>query len=141
MSTTPPPGASPENPADIAREAFKRLAIRRIAPTPQNYTIIYNEIAGIEEAAPVVAAPAPAPEPAEVDDGAAVLLADFATRLTEQPGELAEFGHRFQRAAKARDWEGYARNLSQLLEKHIRKPSTIELAVLATEAPDTKQLR
>ena len=50
MSTSPPPGPSPENPADIAREAFKRLAVRRIAPTPQNYTIIYNEIAGIEDA-------------------------------------------------------------------------------------------
>ncbi len=138
MSTTNPPGASPENPADIAREAFKRLAVRRIAPTPQNYTIIYNEIAGIEEAPPAPAVAAELEAPA--DDGAATVLAEFATRLSEQTGELAEFGRRFQRAAKAGDWEGYTRNLSQLLDKHIRKPSTIELAV-PSEAPDTKQLR
>ena len=27
----------PANPAEIAREAFRRLATRRIAPTPDNY--------------------------------------------------------------------------------------------------------
>jgi len=140
MSTTKPPGAAPENPADIAREAFKRLAIRRIAPTPQNYTIIYNEIAGIEEpAAPEPAALADVPaEPA--DDGAALMLADFAGKLSEQPGELAEFGRRFQRAAKARDWDGFARNLSQFVDKHARKPNTIELAAPPEQA-DAKQLR
>jgi diguanylate cyclase len=36
-----------QNPADIAREAFRRLATRRIAPTPDAYRDIYNEIAGV----------------------------------------------------------------------------------------------
>ena len=71
----------------------------------------------IEEAPPAPVTAEPAEAPAPVDDGAATLLADFAAKLIEQPGELAEYGRRFQRAAKAADWEGYARNLSQFVEK------------------------
>ena len=33
------------NPTDIARETFKQLASRRIAPTPENYQRIYHDIA------------------------------------------------------------------------------------------------
>jgi diguanylate cyclase len=36
------PSTPEQNPADIAREAFKRLAVRRIAPTPEAYRDIYN---------------------------------------------------------------------------------------------------
>ena len=35
-----------QNPAEIAREAFRQLAVRRIAPTPDAYRAIYDEIAG-----------------------------------------------------------------------------------------------
>jgi diguanylate cyclase len=41
---------NPENagtPADIARETIKQMAMQRVAPTPDNYQRIYNEIAGI----------------------------------------------------------------------------------------------
>jgi diguanylate cyclase len=48
------------------------------------------------------------------------VLSQFATRLTENTGDLAEFGRRFNRAVKSRDWDGYARALSQLVEKHFR---------------------
>lgn len=34
------------NPSDIAREALRRLAVRRIPPTPDNYLALYQEIAG-----------------------------------------------------------------------------------------------
>lgn len=135
MSTIKPP-ATPaaalpaENPADIAREAFRRLATRRIAPTPQNYTTIYNEIAGIA---------LPEPEPV-VDEGVEAMLAAFAGKLHDSPGELHEFGRRFQRAAKARDWESYARALSQLVEKHFRKSTPIDLTP-AAESGDAKLLR
>jgi diguanylate cyclase len=121
-----PPGAATENPAEIAREAFMRLATRRIAPTPQAYQIIYNEIAGIE------------PEP--VDDGAETLMAQFATKLTDTPGDLHEFGRRLGRAVKSRDWDAYARNLGQLVDKHFRKASTIEL-VADAESPEMRHLR
>jgi diguanylate cyclase len=135
MSSIPPkpppaaPSAATENPAEIAREAFMRLATRRIAPTPQAYQVIYNEIAGIAEA-----------EPADADNGAETLLGQFATKLTDTPGELHEFGRRLGRAAKARDWDTYARNLAQLVDKHFRKASTIEL-VADAEAPELRHLR
>ncbi|MBY0578107.1 MAG: GGDEF domain-containing protein [Burkholderiales bacterium] len=35
------------NPSEIARETLKALSTRRIAPTPDNYQTIYNEIAGL----------------------------------------------------------------------------------------------
>lgn len=34
-------------PLDIARETFKQMAMRRVVPTPDNYQLIYNEIAGL----------------------------------------------------------------------------------------------
>ncbi|HQT27229.1 MAG TPA: GGDEF domain-containing protein, partial [Burkholderiales bacterium] len=34
------------NPSEIARETLKTLSMRRIAPTPDNYRMIYDEIAG-----------------------------------------------------------------------------------------------
>lgn len=34
---------------EIARETIKQMAVRRVEPTPENYTLIYNEIAGIPE--------------------------------------------------------------------------------------------
>lgn len=42
------------NPTVIARETFKQLMLRRIAPSPENYRAIYNEIAGIAEQAATV---------------------------------------------------------------------------------------
>lgn len=34
------------NPTEIARETFRLLATRRIAPTPENYRTVYHEVAG-----------------------------------------------------------------------------------------------
>jgi diguanylate cyclase len=131
----PAAGATPpgQNPADYAREAFRRLATRRIAPTPDAYRDIYNEIAGI--------ASAPAPRvPAAA--GGEVVLSEFATRLAGTPGELAEFGRRLTTALKARDWDGYTRTLAQLVDKHLRKSSVIEMPSGAGAGDsDTKQLR
>ncbi|AVR98127.1 GGDEF domain-containing protein [Pseudoduganella armeniaca] len=124
-----------QNPADIAREAFRRLAIRRIAPTPEAYRDIYNEIAGIPTPPPVGPTAAPA-----VDNGPENVLARFAARMTEQPGELADFGRRFNRAVKARDWEAYAATLSQLAERPLRKAGGIELAPMP-EGEQTRLLR
>jgi len=113
MSSKPTnPAAADMNPADIAREAFRRLAVRRIAPTPDAYRDIYNEIAGI--------VPAP-PAPVVQEGPAEAMLAQFAARLTDQPGDLADFGRRFNRAVKARDWDTYARTLAALAERPLVK--------------------
>ena len=44
----------PANPSEIAREVFRLIATRRIAPTPDNYRKLYDEVAGApaEEAFP-----------------------------------------------------------------------------------------
>jgi diguanylate cyclase len=43
-----PKVASKLSPADIARETIKQMALRRAEPNPDNYQLIYNEIAGIK---------------------------------------------------------------------------------------------
>jgi len=127
--------SSPQNPAEIAREAFRRLATRRIAPTPDAYREIYDEIAGLA----VPAAP-PAAQPPEPDPGAENVLSGFAYRLADTPGELAEFGTRLNRAVKQRDWDGYARTLSQLAEKHLRR-HTHPVMALGVEDAEAKLMR
>ena len=37
------------NPSEIARETLKQLMSRRMAPSPDNYRAIYNEIAGVSD--------------------------------------------------------------------------------------------
>ncbi len=39
-------------PADIARDTFKQLAMRRLAPTPAHYQMLYDEISGTSTPAP-----------------------------------------------------------------------------------------
>ena len=144
-ATTAPAGAAgapPLNPADIAREAFRRLATRRIAPTPQAYTEIYNEIAGLDgspepEPAAVLAASAPVNADAGAGAGAELVLSQFAGKLKDNGGELGDFGRRFNRAVKARDWDGYAKALAQLADQHFKKSGGIETAA----APDGEQTR
>ena len=45
---------TPTTPSEIAREALKTLAMRKLAPTPDNYARVYQEIGGIAPAAGAV---------------------------------------------------------------------------------------
>ncbi|KIF81406.1 GGDEF domain-containing protein [Noviherbaspirillum autotrophicum] len=91
-----------QHPADIAREAFRRLAARRIAPTPEAYREVYDEVAGVHERSP-----------------AETILADLAAKLAKAPGELPLLAHRFADALKTRDWDSYGKQLDQLIAKHL----------------------
>ena len=110
-----PAKPSPQNPADIAREAFRRLATRRIAPTPNAYRDIYDEITGI------VAEP-----------GADAMLGMFADRMAGAQGDVAGIGQRLNHALLARDWQVYGEHLIQLLEKFLAASS----ATVSTPVPD-----
>ncbi|MGV7209062.1 GGDEF domain-containing protein [Oxalobacteraceae bacterium A2-2] len=112
--------SKPTSPADIAREAFRTLALRRVAPTPEAYREIYDEIAGLPPPASAAAA----------DPGPETVLGQLAGRLADGGGELGDYGRRFQRAIKARDWDSYARALVQLVERQSAAPARkgIELA-------------
>lgn len=90
----------PMSPADIAREAFKRLATRRIAPTPEAYREIYNEIGGV----------------ANVVDSSKILV-DFAQKAAAMPGEGALFGKRMTQAAGKSDWAQYKELFEELVDK------------------------
>jgi diguanylate cyclase len=126
MSSKPPTGpaasgaphpTSAQNPADIAREAFRRLATRRIAPTPEAYRDIYNEIAGLSQA----------PIAAILDHGAEQMLTGLLASFNAV--DLSGIGRTFKRAVAARDWDACARTLSQLLERPI------ETAAIADDEP------
>jgi len=105
--SAPSDKSASHNPADIAREAFRRLAARRVAPTPDAYRAIYNEIAG---------------QAAQPD--AESVLTDFATRLGGVSGELGDTGQACARAAREHDWQACGVQLHRLLDRHLaQKPA------------------
>jgi len=114
MRDTPPP---PPNPAEIAREAFSRLARQRIAPTPDNYRDIYNDIVGIA-----------------AESNAETVLLTFAQQLTALQGALGTTGQQLARAAKVRDWTDYSAGLTALGKSHLLGPAA---TVPAPSAPAT----
>jgi diguanylate cyclase len=94
-----------QNPADVAREAFRRLATRRIAPTPDAYRDIYDEIVGTA-----------------ANLNAETVLTRFAVSIADTPGEISDFGAQFNRSLAARDWHDYSKNLDLLIEKLVKQP-------------------
>ncbi|MEO7031964.1 MAG: GGDEF domain-containing protein [Herbaspirillum sp.] len=111
MPSTP----TKQSPVDIAREAFRRLATRRIAPTPDAYRSVYDEIAG-SAAAP----------------SAANILAQFTTKLATTTGNAAQLGRQCQLASNDHDWARLGQHLDQLLDKHLHdKPSALPPAMSA----------
>jgi diguanylate cyclase len=114
--STPPPGLL-RNPVDIAREAFRRLAATRTAPTPQAYREVYDAITG---------APPPAPAPLP-EHGAETMLQQFAAGAA-----AGQLGPALERAVKARHWDECRAILSQLGARPAAAP---------IDAPDTPPAR
>lgn len=75
-------------PSEIAREALRRLATRRIPPTPDNYRTLYHEIAGTAEGEEF-------PERA---------LKNLSGRLPRATPEQVRFGQQFDNAIAAKNW-------------------------------------
>ncbi len=129
---------APKSPTDIARETFKRLALDRIAPTPEAYRKLYVEISGIDDTPPVKVE---VPQPRSIDDilpnEAENLLGNFAKSLQKSSGDLADFGHRFTRALKGKDWEDYAKGLNELASKVTTRPNNGNLVDTIAPLPAT----
>lgn len=128
-----PNNSVPKTPTDIARETFKRLAVERIAPTPAAYKKLYVEISGVDDDEPVkVEVPKinsiNTLDPNEAEN----LLSKFANSLQKSSGELANFGHRFSRALKAKDWDDFGKGLNELANKVGNKPSINLVEPIAT---------
>jgi diguanylate cyclase len=123
--STKPPSSQFKSPSDIARETFRQLAIQRIAPTPDAYRKLYNEVAGIIEEAPATTTPETIQQtdkPSEAEN----LLANFASSLQASQSDLSTFGHRFSRAVKTGNWDDYSKGL-ELLTQRITEPPVLPI--------------
>ena len=88
------------NPSEIAREAFRLLASRRMSPSPENYQALYHEIAGISAAA---ATPFPERE-----------LKALLNALPREKPAQQRLLKRFEQAFKGKTWEEFKRGLGEL---------------------------
>ena len=95
-----------QSPAEIAREAFKRLAVRRIAPTPDAYRTIYEEIAGTSD-----------------QPSAEKVLTGFTSSLAKVSDEMAKLAEQCTRALAQRDWAQCSERLNDLIAKHLKQAS------------------
>lgn len=95
-----------QTPADIAREAFRRLGARRIAPTPDAYRQVYEEIAG-----------------QVTQPGAEHMLATVAATLAEMSASADELVRRFTRAIEGRNWADTNRELNLLIAEYLKRSS------------------
>ena len=120
----------PRNPAEIAREAFRQLASRQIAPTPDAYREVYDTIAGVTSPA----SPLPA-------------LGKIASNIIKLPGELSALGRHLQKSVDASNWDEFAAGLAEVIE-YLRKQSaptagntTAQPATTVPLTPQVKLLR
>ncbi|HKO88545.1 MAG TPA: diguanylate cyclase, partial [Burkholderiales bacterium] len=98
-------------PSDIAREALRTLAQRRIAPTPDRYAEIYCEIAGRQDYSGVLA-----PR----------MLEQLAAKLAQGEGPNTTHGRVIAQAVNEGNWEAVRQRLEQLLEESARGPNWAE---------------
>ncbi|WP_423682109.1 GGDEF domain-containing protein [Undibacterium sp. WLHG33] len=125
--STKPPSSQLKSPSDIARETFRQLAIQRIAPTPDAYRKLYNEVAGINE---VTATTATETQESDKPSEAENLLASFASSLQASQGDLSTFGHRFSRAVKTGNWDDYSKGLKLLMQRIDRPVSGHQISLV-----------
>ena len=92
------------NPSEIARETLKQLMTRRMAPSPENYLAIYNEIAGITGKDAGVF-----PE--------RELKALFASLPKENPAQQ-RLSRQLDQALKASNWEDYRKSVVDFIAEH-----------------------
>ena len=99
------------SPADIARETLKLLVTRRLAPTPDNYQAVYEEVAGLlpQERFPQTA------------------LRRIAQILPTQTPVQKRMAHSFSSAVEAEDWTA--------LQSAISHYAQLEIGVQPPPAP------
>jgi len=96
---------NPSNPTEVARETLRRLPMRRIPPTPDNYQTLYEEIAGVP-GTPMVAASSAAT--------AASALTGLVMDLNLHHPELAAPVEILDQAIRKSDWTQCRKQLGQI---------------------------
>lgn len=96
--------ATLSNPSEIARETLKQLMTKRMAPSPENYRAIYNEIAGISE------------------KGADVFpereLKSLLLALPKETPAQQGLSRQLDIALKGNSWEDYRKPLVDFIKEH-----------------------
>jgi diguanylate cyclase len=92
------------NPTEIARETLKQMMLRRMAPSPDNYHAIYNEIAGIDEK-PTGTFP----------ERELKSLLSFLPKETLAQQRLVR---QLDQALKNQDWDSYSSSLTNFIHEH-----------------------
>lgn len=92
------------NPSEIARETLKQLMTRRMAPSPDNYRAIYNEIAGISDK------PAGAFPERE--------LKSLLLSLPKETPVQQRLTRQLEQALKGENWEEYRKPLVDFIREH-----------------------
>jgi diguanylate cyclase len=93
--------SAPANPSEIARETLRLLSTRRIAPTPDNYRQLYQQIAGQSDAS--------------ATPDAERMLQQFAADLGSQPG-TSRLASAFGKAAGEGNWALCRSMLREMLD-------------------------
>ncbi|MDP3420295.1 MAG: diguanylate cyclase [Thiobacillus sp.] len=101
-----------DNPTEVARETLRRLALRRIAPTPDNYQTLYGEIVGAPTGAAAGASKAPS---------AASALTALAGEIETQHPALAAQAASLVRAIDKQDWRQCGWVLSDVV-RQLKQP-------------------
>ncbi len=91
------------NPSEIARDVIRQLALRRMAPTPDNYASLYGEISGSEPVHPAIG-----------------MIKVFAAELSRQPATAAN-ARAMLAALKKSAWADVQTELNRLLTM-VRTP-------------------
>lgn len=100
------------NPSEIARETIKQMAVRRVQPTPEHYTQIYNEIAGL-------------PAKQAVED----VIAKALKSLPHETSAQANWINRWDKLIKQQDWEGLAQAIGDAMQQTIEEESKWPVAI------------
>lgn len=87
---------------DIARETIKQMAMRRVEPTPNNYELIYNEIAGV-------------PQKETLNNAIKKALKQLPNQSTEQ----ANWINRWEKLLKQDNWSGLADILNEGMDASV----------------------
>ncbi|MHB1188852.1 GGDEF domain-containing protein [Thiobacillus sp.] len=112
-----------DNPTEVARETLHRLAMRRIAPTPDNYQTLYEEIVG---------KPAPGAGTATAASVLAELASDLQTHFPALSAQLASLN----KAIGKGDWRQCSWQFSEIALQLKPQPAKPKLTDVADHAQD-----
>lgn len=88
--------------SEIARETIKQMAVRRVEPTPDNYTQIYLEVSG---------------KPAKED--AASALRKALKQLPHDSMEQTNWVNRWEKVLKQDNWQGLGELLKEAMQQQL----------------------